>query len=262
VFLIASSQDAIDEHKKHDCSDHNYEFGAPPVHPELGVLQSSAFSQLKRVQSLHEGKKNSKADPICATTVAAIPKSPHPTKFVPSKIDEEADMGHSHSVDDGHSHGAGCDHDHGHEHGSYQNDHSHADESTPLTSKNTHKGHSHGHAHGHLGEGGQITVSSAITFWGALMVHSTLEGFGIGVTSSVQQAAIVFAILIHKGFESLALSGALLDSKMSFSLYCFLYGIFCCSVPFGAILGALLKSNSANSPFSGIITGLASGSFM
>ena len=230
------------------------------------MLQSSAFSQLKRVQSIHEGKKSSKTDPICSTTDAAIPKSPHPSKFIVSKIDEEADMGHSHSIDNGHSHGECCDHDqhnHGHEHGSYQNDHSHADETTPLASKNTtQKGHSHAHAHGHLGEGGQITISSAITFWGALMVHSTLEGFGIGVTSSVQQAAIVFAILIHKGFESLALSGALLDSKMSFSLYCLLYGIFCCSVPTGAILGALLKSNSANSPFSGIITGLASGSFM
>jgi zinc transporter ZupT len=112
------------------------------------------------------------------------------------------------------------------------------------------------------GDQQHTSFSSAITFWGALMVHSTLEGFGIGVTSSVQQAAIVFAITIHKGFESLALVGALADSKISFTLYCFLYGIFCCSVPAGAILGALLKSSSANSHFAGIITGLASGSFM
>lgn len=172
-------------------------------------------------------------------------------------------------------------HDHDHDHHSHEYDdlikrHSFArsdcDEVASLksftedVSQHAVHGHNHGHSHGHGGggaDGGNMRSSSIIAFWGALMVHSTVEGLGIGVTADVEQFAIVFAILIHKVFESLALSGTLFDSKLCWTMKLVLFGSFCLSIPTGAVVGAVLKSNDAgNSLFSGIITGVASGSFM
>jgi zinc transporter ZupT len=240
-------------HSKHDCAEHDFGAGAGAVH-ETSALQSSSISRFQSSFSMDVDCG------VCEQPIQVRNTSPHDKFFgrTSSKDDKATKYG---AVDSGsgHSHDA-----HGHSHDAHEHGSESADvmEVTPLVLGGAQDGHSHGHSHGHHpGKGMKITQTGAYTLWAALMVHSTLEGFGVGVASSVQQGAIVFAILIHKGFESLALNSALLEGNVPYPMYLLLYGIFCMSIPVGAISGALLKSNG-NSVFSGIITGLASGSFM
>jgi zinc transporter ZupT len=235
---------AIEEHLEHDCADHNYQEGATPVHQNVGSFPSGAFSKLQQQVRLDSStaycdtaEKMISLSPKHTTSGNSLPRSPLHTKY--SRVKQIGENERSRLTD----------HSHGHFH-----NHSHS--------------HSHAHDHSFGGDGNDlggkksISFSSAITLWAALMVHSTLEGFGVGVTSSVEQLTIVFAILIHKGFESIALSSALLDSGMSWHLYIVLYLVFCLTIPAGALLGSLLRSGSGSSTFAGIVTALAAGSFM
>lgn len=245
------------EHTGHDCADHDYAAGVDVIHSDAGKLRASSIARIQQEVSIRN-----EAVSECVTCDIDI-GDPHDRLFGKESSKYGSFTHPAANSDKGH------DHEHGHSHG---NDHQHEPkkdvESAPLllrghSDEQRGYSHSHGHSHDHTGEkkGLKITQTGAYTLWAALMVHSTLEGFGVGVTSSVQQGAIVFAILIHKGFESLALNSALLEAKIPYPMYLLLYGIFCLSIPVGAMVGALLKT-SGSSVFSGVITGLASGSFM
>lgn len=226
------------EHLAHNCADHEYAKGVESIHEQRLRASSMALIQAG------VNAQRAAADDCRVCEETGVRLDPHDHLFgkeVP--VVQYGSFSHP-----AHSH-----------------DHNHGDEHRPLKqpSPRMQSAHSHGgHTHADIGRPGlKITLTGAYTLWAALMVHSTLEGFGVGVTSSVQQGAIVFAILIHKGFESLALNAALLEGGVPYPVYLLLYGSFCLSIPVGAMAGALLKSNG-NSAFSGIITGLASGSFM
>ena len=90
-----------------------------------------------------------------------------------------------------------------------------------------------------------------------------MEGFGIGVTQDpLQQSTIVIAILIHKGFVSLALAGALLESQLQAVVYVPLFMFFALASPLGAIIACIIDTSSTSCVLAGVITALASGSFM
>jgi zinc transporter ZupT len=239
-------------------------------------MKTSALSSFGVSPSQNEFSASLMVSPLTPSSSAKIDTLDH-TRYPTNTSYQSIDMehGHGHSFSHSHDHSFSHGHDHDHDHHSHEYDdllkhHSFArsecNETTSLRSFNEDYGHSHNHGHSH-GHGkhadGVMRNSSIIAFWGALMVHSTVEGLGIGVTSDVEQFAIVFAILIHKVFESLALSGTLFDSKLTWTTKLVLFGSFCLSIPIGAVVGAVLKSDDAgNSLFSGIITGFASGSFM
>lgn len=185
----------------------------------------------------------------------------------------DVEFGHDHSVSHSHEHSQS--YDHSHDHNAHEYDallkpssfaRSECKETASLKcfSEDFTFGHNHSHSHNHSKRAsGAMRNSSIVAFWGALMVHSTVEGLGIGVSSDVEQFAIVCAILIHKIFESLALSGPLFESKLTWTMKLVFFGSFCLSIPIGAVVGAILKSNdTGNSLFLGVITGVASGSFM
>jgi zinc transporter ZupT len=107
-----------------------------------------------------------------------------------------------------------------------------------------------------------IPSAGAYSFWLALVVHSVMEGFAVGVSGNfVQQLAIVLAIVVHKIFASMALTTALIDSQQSNNTFFCLYGIYAIASPAGAIVAAMLTIGDS-STVPGIITGLAAGSFM
>mmetsp|Transcript_16350 Transcript_16350/g.24650 ORF Transcript_16350/g.24650 Transcript_16350/m.24650 type:complete len:354 (+) Transcript_16350:23-1084(+) len=100
------------------------------------------------------------------------------------------------------------------------------------------------------------------SFWIALVVHSVMEGFAIGVTGNfVEQFTIAMAIIVHKVFASIALASALMDAKCSSIEFASLYGVYALASPCGAIVACFLDVGDS-STVPGIITGLAAGSFM
>ena len=244
------------EHTDHNCADHDYAAGVEMIHSEAGKLRASSIARIQHsVSILNEAVSECEA---CDIVIG----DPHDRLFGKESSKYGSFAQTTSYGDEGHDH----EHGHGHHHEEPRQE----VEVAPLlhrgqsSEERSHSySHSHGHSHDHRGDkkGLKITQTGAYTLWVALMVHSTLEGFGVGVTSSVQQGAIVFAILIHKGFESLALNSALLEAQIPYPVYLLLYGIFCLSIPVGAMAGAILKT-SGSSAFSGVITGLASGSFM
>lgn len=114
----------------------------------------------------------------------------------------------------------------------------------------------------HHDNSNSTSASATFSLWLALVVHSLMEGFGVGVsTSSVEQLTLVLAIIVHKGFASLALASALLESGMNRKSFLIFFLAFACAAPFGAVTASLVQLNN-NPTLSGIVTGLASGSFM
>jgi zinc transporter ZupT len=117
------------------------------------------------------------------------------------------------------------------------------------------------------------------------VIHSTMEGLGIGAADSyISQISVVFAILIHKIFESIALAGLLMDGKVSLLQSRIMFTVFALATPTGALCTALLQSyieanavaaaaaaaegsNEAvedltGKVLDGVVTALAAGSFM
>ena len=114
------------------------------------------------------------------------------------------------------------------------------------------------------GGGGKEATSpaAAYSFWLALVVHSVMEGFAVGVSGNVVQAlAILLAIVIHKVFASIALASALIDSQLGKTKFTILYGTYSFASPMGAMVAAIVSVGDS-STVPGIITGLAAGSFM
>lgn len=105
----------------------------------------------------------------------------------------------------------------------------------------------------------------------ALVIHSTMEGLGIGAADSyVSQITVVSAILIHKIFESIALVGILIDGNISTVQFRIMFLVFALATPIGAFCTAFIESyvvasdedNYQSKVLAGVITALAAGSFM
>ena len=138
--------------------------------------------------------------------------------------------------------------------------------------------HSHGHDHSHGNRSSSpskshlSTASSIQTFWMALVIHSTMEGLGIGAADSyLSQITVVSAILIHKIFESIALVGILMDGNIPTVQFRVMFFVFSVATPIGALCTSFIESyvvvasdedNYQSKLLAGVITALASGSFM
>lgn len=105
----------------------------------------------------------------------------------------------------------------------------------------------------------------------ALVIHSTMEGLGIGAADSyISQISVVFAILIHKIFESIALAGILIDGKVNFLRSRVMFTVFALATPTGALCTAFMQSyiessgdnDTTGKILDGVVTALAAGSFM
>lgn len=165
---------------------------------------------------------------------------------------------------------------------------------TYLNQSHNHN-HSHSHTHGHLhnhtplhhmkvsstsslpsstslsNKSQSATNSSIKTFWMALVIHSTMEGLGIGAADTyISQITVVFAILIHKIFESIALVGILIEGNIPTAQFRVMFFVFSLATPIGAFCSSLVESyvvasdedNCESKILNGVITALAAGSFM
>lgn len=149
-----------------------------------------------------------------------------------------------------------------------------ASEPLSLQLHNHSHSHSHGHHHNHGPSSPVKTPSNTASiqaFWMALVIHSTMEGLGIGAADSyISQISVVFAILIHKIFESIALAGILIDGKVDILQSRIMFLIFALATPTGALCTAFMQSyiessgtsNSTGKILDGVVTALAAGSFM
>jgi zinc transporter ZupT len=292
------NQTAYETHSKHDCALHNNEAGQSPIHNFLTKgVPSNAYSRIPQSTDLNSSaltcytRPHSNPDP---TLHLLPPPSSAPFPFSPS-----------HSHDHLHSH------NHSHDleelrcstvttassssllpsYGSVL-----TTDSPPLPLSNfpslpnrplsppSSRLHDHSHSHSHSHSPSKSSPSSSLkTFWIALVIHSTMEGLGIGAADSfISQVSVVFAILIHKVFESIALAGLLAEGgregsagRVVSSLQSrMMFGIFALATPLGALCTALIQSyiESSSSSLSsgltagkildGVVTALASGSFM
>jgi zinc transporter ZupT len=99
-----------------------------------------------------------------------------------------------------------------------------------------------------------------------------MEGLGIGAADSfISQVSVVFAILIHKIFESIALAGLLAEGRVGYLQSRVMFGVFALATPIGAMCTALIQSHIeagavdgdiSGKVLDGVVTALASGSFM
>mmetsp|Transcript_14367 Transcript_14367/g.21535 ORF Transcript_14367/g.21535 Transcript_14367/m.21535 type:complete len:381 (+) Transcript_14367:71-1213(+) len=237
-------------HSRHDCSIHNDEKGSSPVHSFLSNgVPSSAFPKLQPRRAASENtacyrrvRRNRSAGDLSSPSSQPF-KSYGAVELLTPVESQTSDTTtildyaiHSHS------------HSHSHAHG-----------------------HNHIHAQSHGGKTGDApaTHAAVYTFWLALVIHSTMEGFGIGVADTfIEQSTLVVAILIHKVFESIALAGLLIDSHLPYISSFLMFGTFVLATPSGAVISAVVESyvvsddGITSKVVSGIITGLASGSFM
>lgn len=252
---------AVENHSRHDCSIHNHELGSSPVHTFLSKgIPSSVFPRVHhRVDNKECYLKMRRANSFSGYSYGSLDVS-----SVKGEVENAREHDHSHD----HIHKANShDHSHGHGHQSMREV-----TSKPQIDTTNIGSHSHSHAHG-------LTVSpnkthtdmfaATYTFWIALVVHATMEGFGIGVADTlIEQLTLVVAILIHKVFESIALAGLLIDGKLPSHQAVWMYGVFVLATPTGAVLSAVIEyyvvanGDDASKLVSGVITGMAAGSFM
>jgi zinc transporter ZupT len=257
---------AAENHSRHDCSVHNHELGSSPVHSFLSKgIPSSVFPRVhQQGENTECYLKMRRANSFSEYSYGSLDVSP-----IKGTIEDR--FGHDHSH--GHQHGAheGHDHSHGHDHLTHTPRIAH--ETVLIKPQiDTSQSHSHSHSHGAVispDKTPKEIFAATYTFWMALVVHSTMEGFGIGVADTViEQFTLVLAVLIHKVFESLALAGLLIDGKLPTHQAVWMYGIFVIATPIGAVLSAIIESYVASNGddlsklISGVITGMAAGSFM
>ena len=264
--LATEHEIAAIEHEAqgHDCADHDMEHGADPVHNFLIGIPSSSFVKVKdKVEGMQKG---------CTTLEKQCndnTKRRHSlTKQYQLDLADKDDNDIELSVHENQSllHGEESRVGQGNTHHdlslSFSHDHSHS--------------HSHGHNHGHQNDGSRqkqerkrsgsvqtTTAAASTSLWLALVMHSLMEGFGIGVTSNpLKQTTLVLAVLIHKGFASLALASALLESGMEYGTFLTFFLTFSFASPLGAFVACLVSLEGGSTVLQGIVTGLASGSFM
>lgn len=261
------------EHQSHDCADHDNVFGADPVHNFQLGMPSSSFTRVKgkaegNLQSCPTLQRqcNDNAKKKVASRNLGLGTAKRGRAELQGKVEESRSLltADSDGDDDAVSH----DHKHSHSH-----DHAHNHKLSSIEAPGLHsQGHSHSHDHDHShslsassAKARKKSTSSAAStsLWLALVVHSLMEGFGVGVTSSpLKQTTLVMAILIHKGFASLALASALLESGMDHKRFLSLFLAFSLASPLGAMLACLVQLEGGSTVLSGVVTGLASGSFM
>jgi zinc transporter ZupT len=297
------------EHQSHDCTVHDNELGAEPVHSFLLSVPSSSYVRVKdKVEGSQQPcstlerqcSANAKRRSLSANS-NDVNNDPYGDEIErlfeqsPLLSEEELELGVE-SVTRNYTHDHSHQHGHQHEHSHHQHGHRHSHQHAASPSLNHPEeqkevddyltfDHSHGHSHGgaHLrkpldtssssrsgslggsskGSGRTTTAAASSSLWLALVVHSLMEGFGIGVTSNpLKQTTLVLAVLIHKGFASLALASALLESGMEYNTFLTFFLTFACASPLGAVLASVVQAEGGSSVLSGVVTGLASGSFM
>ena len=260
------SQAAADSHSRHNCAEHDHEKGSSPVHSFLSKgIPSSVYPRVRHT-SMEENK-------ACYNMLHRSNSfSGYGSLEMPH---EKGKPSH------GHRHRQLHDHLHEHDHkprrppstpGQHE-DMSYLLNDDGATKSHGGMDHSHSHSHGRdsggVGKSPRAVYAAVYTFWMALVVHSTMEGFGIGVADTfLEQATLVMAILIHKVFESLALASLLLDIDMPPAMGLAMYGTFTVATPLGALFSSIVESyvvegnHVSSKVISGVITGMASGSFM
>lgn len=235
--LRADHKIAEIEHKNHNCEEHDNEFGADPVHNFVYAVPSSSFVKVQdKVEGKHQGC------PTLEKQCSDNAKRRHSltrTEDV-DVIDPLSDGGEIQPFLNGE---IAC---------------SAVEYSDVLFPRDHHHGRT-----SIKGRGSTSSNAAIISLWLALVMHSIMEGFGIGVTSNpLKQSTLVIAVLIHKGFASLALASALLESGMDNQKFTSFFLIFSLASPVGAVSACLVSTSGSSSIVSGIVTGLASGSFM
>ena len=232
------------EHENHNCEDHDNEFGAEPVHNFLIGVPSSSFVKVK---DKVEGNKQ------CPTLERQCSENAKRRRSLTGQNSFHGDISNEGDV-------------------AMDNFHN---ENLPLLEKTCNDDHSHHHNHSHHHEStdkahnlkkrrNSITTTAASTsLWLALVMHSIMEGIGIGVTdNALKQSTLVVAILIHKGFASMALASALLESGLGYQSFLAYFLAFALASPAGAVGACFISTQNHSTVLSGLVTGLASGSFM